>query len=249
MSVIRTRAQVRALVLRRTRIVDLTNAHPTVDVNIDLDDGYRDLRQLVTDSKWATFLKTTGALALPVVPAVVGPPAEQYAAIPVPVDCNTVKRLEIARTTDWCPVSEVGFGNMRDYAGFGGFLRYNGPLAWTLLDQGVQATTALNTGSAAAGVIALFPVPTSSGFYQLWYLPEFASLTADSGAGGFYTYANDDQLQFHVMATSTKILISDNDSQGMLAGITAELQRYEERIRSSGPVKAGPRTWQRARNY
>lgn len=248
MSVIRTRAQVRALVQRRTRIVDLVNAHPVADVNIDLDDGYRDLRQLVTDSKWATFLKTTGALALPVVPAVVGPPAENYAAIPVPTDCNTVKRLEINRGTTWVPIQEVGGGNIRDFNGFG-LSRQSSALAWTLLDQGVQATTALNTGSAAAGVIALFPVPTTSGFYQLWYLPEFSNLTADSGAGGFYTYATDDQLQFHVMATCTKILISDNDSQGMLAGITSELARYEERVRSSGPTKAGPRTWRRARNY
>ena len=248
MSVIRTRAQVRALVQRRTRIVNQDNAHPSTDVNLDLDDSYRDLRQLATDSKWGTFLKTTGSLALPVVPAVVGPPAENYAVVPVPVDCNTVKRLEINRGTQWFPVEEVGIHNLRDCI-FQGFRTTNRVLQWTLLDQGVQATTAANTGSAVAGVIALFPVPTSGGFYQLWYLPEFPGTSAESGANGFYTYANDDQLQFHVMACCTKILISDNDSQGMLAGITAELQRYEERIRSSAPTKAGPRTWRRSPFY
>lgn len=243
--IIKTRATFRALVQRRTRIVDLANAHPAADLNIDCDDGYRDLRQLATDSKWSTFLKTTGALTLPVVPAVVG---ENYANIPVPTDCNTVKKLEVLRSTDWLPVPEVGFGNLRD-SNYSWIVRTFGALEWCLLDQGVQATTALNTGAAAAGSIALMPVPTSSGSYQLWYLPEFAGTSADSGANGFYAYANDDQVQFHVMATCTKILISDNDSAGMLAGITAELQRYEERIRSSAPTKAGPRTWTRARNY
>lgn len=241
---IRTRAQFRALVQRRTRVVDLLNAHPLADLNIDCDDGYRDLRQLAADSKWGTFLTTTGALALPTVP----PTGENYVRIPVPTDCNTAKRLEILRSTNWDPVPETGFLNLRDF-NYIGFTRQNGPLGWCMLDQGVQATTALNTGAAATGTIALFPVPTFSGSYQLWYLPEFSNLTADSGAGGFYTYANDDQLQYHVAATGVKLLISDNDSQGMLAGLTAELQRYEERIKSSSPTKAGPRTWTRSRNY
>lgn len=244
--IVRTRAQLRALVQRRTRVVDLLNAHPTADVNVDCDDGYRDLRQLVTDSKWSTFLKTTGALALPVVSAVVG---ENYAAIPVPTDANTVKKLEILRTTTWEPVEEMGFGNLRDLNFFDFTRQSRGPLGWCMLDQGVQATTVLNTGTAAAGVIAVFPVPAFGGSYQLWYLPEFAGTSADSGANGFYTYANDDQLQYHVMATSVKLIISDNDSQGMLAGLLEELQRYEERIRSSSPTKAGPRTWRRSRSY
>lgn len=244
MSVIRTRAQVRALVTRRARVVDHLNSHPLTDLNIDLDDTYRDLRQLATDCKWGTFLSTTGALTLPVTP----PTGENYVVIPVPTDCNTVKALEVKRSTVWCRIEELGVLNLREYNTFAPF-QFNGPLGWCMLDQGVQATTTLNTGSAAAGVIALFPVPTSSGSYQLWYLAEFAGTSADSGAGGFYTYANDDQLQYHVFSTCAKILISDNDSNEMLAGVLKEMERYEERIRSSSPTKAGPRTWKRARNY
>lgn len=238
--IIKTRAVFRALVTRRARIVDHLNSHPTADLNLDCDDGYRELRQLATDSKWGTFLTSTAALTLPTTP----PAGENYVVIPVPVDANTVKSLEIQRTTDWVKVPETGFLNLRD---FGGAVR--GPLGWTLLDQGVQATTTLNTGAAAAGVIALFPVPTSSGSYRLWYLAEFAGTSAESGANGFYSYANDDQLQYHVYNVCTKILISDNDSQGMLAGCTAALARFEERIRTSTPTKAGPRTWTRSRRY
>lgn len=244
MSVVRTRAQVRALVTRRARVVDHLNSHPTADLNIDLDDGYRELRQLATDSKWGTFLTTTGALTLPLT----APTGENYVVIPVPTDCNTVKALEVKTSTNWCRVEEMGLLNLREYNQFSPY-QFNGPLGWCMLDQGVQATTVLNTGSAAAGVIALFPVPTTSGSYQLWYLPEFAGLSADSGAGGFYTYANDDQLQYHVFAVCAKILISDNDSNEMLQGVLSELTKFEERVRSSSPTKAGPRTWKRARNY
>jgi hypothetical protein len=244
MSIVKTRLQIRSLVTRRARVVDHANSHPTADLNIDLDDGYRETRQLVTDSKWATFLKTTGSLTLPLVP----PTGENYVVIPVPTDCNTVKTVEVKRTTVWVPIEETGFLNLRAYNDFSAF-QTRGPLGWTLLDGGTETTEVLNTGVVAAGVIALFPVPTTSGFYQVWYLPEFAGTSADSGAGGFYTYANDDQMQFHVYSVCAKLLISDNDSQGMLTGVLAQLARYEERIRSSSPTKAGPRTWRRGRNY
>lgn len=244
MSVIRTRAQVRALVTRRARVVDHLNSHPPGDLNIDLDDGYRELRQLATDCKWGTFLTTTGPLTLPVTP----PAGENYVVLPVPTDANTVKAVEVKPSSTWIRIQEMGVLNLREFNSFN-FYQYRGPLGWCMLDQGVQATTAANTGSAVAGVIALFPVPTSSGSYQIWYLPEFAGTTNDSGAGGFYTYANDDQLQYHVFSVCAKILISDNDSQDMLEGVLAELGKFEERIRSSSPTKAGPRTWRRSRNY
>jgi hypothetical protein len=243
-SIIRTRAAVRALVTRRARVVDHLNSHPVADLNLDLDDGYRELQQLATDCKWGTFLKTTGALTLPTTP----PAGENYVVIPVPTDCNTVKALEVKRSTVWVKIAEIGLLNLRDYNTFAPY-QFNGPLGWTVLDQGIQATTAANTGSAVAGSIALVPVPTSGGSYQLWYLPEFAGTTADSGANGFYTYANDDQLQYHVFSVCSKILISDNDSNEMLAGVLSELTKFEERIRSSSPTKAGPRTWRRSRNY
>ena len=98
--IIKTRATFRALVTRRARIVDHLNSHPVTDLNIDCDDGYRDLRQLATDCKWGTFLTTTGALTLPVTP----PVGENYVVVPVPTDCNTVKRLEIKRSTTWATV-------------------------------------------------------------------------------------------------------------------------------------------------
>lgn len=246
MSLVKTRAEVRALVQRRARIVDHLNAHPTADLNIDLDESYRCLRDLATESRWATFLKTTGSLTLPIVAAVVG---ENYAAIPVPTDCRQIKRLETKKSTVWVPAEEVGLGNLRQYNTDGLVPTQSAfPFSWVLLDQGVEATEAANTGSKVAGVIALTPIPTS-GSYQLWYLPEFLGASADSGASGFYTYANQAMVDYHVFHCAVKCLISDNDSQGMLDGMIKELTKAEQTIQTSGPSAAGPRTWKRARNY
>ncbi len=243
MSITRTRLEFRTLVSRRARIVDHLNAHPAASLNIDADDSYRELRSLASNSRWSTYLKTTGSLTLPVVAAAVG---ENYAALPVPTDCTQVRKVELKFGSLWDPIEEVGLGQLRMFTTNSAQRR--GPFAWCLLDQGIAATTTANTGSLVAGVIALAPIP-SAGSYQLWYLPEFTSLTAESGAGGFYTYANDDHLEYHVWSTVCKILISDNDSQGMLAGAMKMLERFEQRILTSAPSKSGPRTWRRSRSY
>lgn len=245
MSVIKTRAQLRALVTRRARIVDHLNSHPVTDLNLDCDDGYRDLLTLATNSRWSTYLRTTAELALPTSAAAAN---ETYAVIPVPTNCAQVRKLEIRRGTSWYPIEEVGLGQLRDFQPYSTGSGTAGPFAWCLLDQGVNATLVGNTAAQVAGVIAIAPVPTS-GFYQLWYLPEFAGTSADSGANGFYTYANDDHLQYHVYSTVVKCLISDNDSEGMLAGAMKQLERYEARIMSGAPSKSGPRVWRRARDY
>ena len=246
MSIVKTRAQLRALVTRRARIVDHLNSHPSTDLNLDCDDGYRDLLTLATNSRWSTYLRTTGELALPTTAAATN---ETYASVPVPTGCAQVRKLEVRRGTRWYPIEEVGLGQLRDFAPLTSTVTTStGPHAWCLLDQGVNATLVGNTGSQVAGVIAVTPVPTS-GFYQLWYLPEFSATSADSGANGFYTYANDDHLQYHVYSVVVKCLISDNDSEGMLAGATQQLARYEARIMEGAPSKSGPRTWRRARNY
>jgi len=244
--IIRTRQDFRALVTRRARIVDHLNSHPAASLNIDCDDGYRELLTLATNSRWSTYLRTTGELALPTTAAAAN---ETYAVVPVPTGCAQVRKLEVRRGTAWYPIEEVGLGQLRDFAPLTSQVGAStAPFAWCLLDQGVNATLVGNDATADAGVIAVTPVPTS-GFYQLWYLPEFAGTSADTGANGFYVYANDDHLQYHVYSVVVKVLISDNDSEGMLAGAMAQLQRFEARIMAGAPSKSGPRTWRRARNY
>jgi hypothetical protein len=244
-SIIKTRAQLRALVTRRARIVDHLNSHPAADLNLDSDDGYRDLLTLATNSRWSTYLRTTGELSLPTSAAATG---ETYAVVPVPTNCAQVRKLEIRRGVLWYPIEEVGLGQLRDFQPPATAAGTSGPHAWCLLDQGVNATLVGNDATADTGVIAVTPVPTS-GFYQLWYLPEFAGTSADSGANGFYVYANDDHLQYHVYSVVVKILISDNDSEGMLKGAQEQLTRYEGRIMTGAPSKSGPRTWRRSRSY
>lgn len=245
MSIVKTRAVLRALVTRRARIVDHLNSHPTADLNLDCDDGYRDLLTLATNSRWSTYLRTTGELSLPTTAAATN---ETYAVVPVPTGCAQVRKLEIRRGSTWYPIEEVGLGQLRDFSPGGTFFSSTGPFAWCLLDQGVNATLVGNTASQVAGVIAVTPVPTA-GFYQLWYLPEFAGTSAESGANGFYVYANDDHLQYHVYSVVVKCLISDNDSEGMLKGAQEQLARYEARIMSGAPSKSGPKTWRRSRSY
>lgn len=245
MSIIRTRSDFRALVTRRARIVDHLNSHPAADLNKDCDDSYRDLLTLATNSRWSTYLRTTGELALPVVAAATN---ETYAAIPVPTGAAQIRKLEMRLGTSWDPVEEVGLGQLRMFSACDGTTFRRGPFAWCLLDQGINATLVGNDATQDAGVIALAPIPTS-GYYQLWYLPEFAGTSADSGANGFYVYANDDHLQYHVYSTVCKALISDNDSQGMLDGALKMLARYEARILAGAPSKSGARTMRRARNY
>lgn len=244
MSLVRTRAELRALVTRRSRVVNHDNAHPAASLNIDCDDGYRDLLTLATNSRWSTYLRTTGELALPTTAAVTG---ETYAAIPVPTACAQARKLEVKRGAVWLPVEEVSLEQLRSFQP-GSRVYPQACYAWCLLDQGVNATLVGNDGSQDAGLIAISPIPTD-GVYQLWYLPEFAGTTAESGVGGFYVYANDDHLQYHVYSVVLKILISDNDSQGMLAGAASQLQRYESRILSSAPSKSGPRVMRRSREY
>lgn len=239
--IIKTRAVMRALLQRRTRIVDHNNAHPPADLNIDLDNGYRELRQVCSEAKWTHYLTTTGALALPTTASA----GETFVVLDVPDDALLIKKLELNFGGDWGAAEEVDLAQLRH---FQGSPATSGGHAWCLLDSGIQATLTQNTGSADEGVIALSPVPRA-GNYQIWYLKEFAGTTADSGAGGFYVYANDDHLKYHLYATAVEILISDNDSQGMLAGCIEQLKRFEARIRNSAPTKTGPRTWRRARNY
>lgn len=245
MSLVKTRQELRALVTRRARIVDHLNSHPAADLNIDCDDGYRDLLTLATNSRWSTYLRTTGELALPTTAAAAN---ENYVAIPVPTNCAQVRKLEMRLGSTWDPVEEVGLGQLRMFSACTGSGLRRGPFAWCLLDQGVNATLVGNDGTADTGIIALSPLPTS-GYYQVWYLPEFAGTSADSGASGFYVYANDDHLQYHVYSVVAKVLISDNDSQGMLDGALKMLGKYEARILGGAPSKAGARTWRRARNY
>jgi hypothetical protein len=246
MSIVRTRADLRALVTRRARIVDHLNAHPPASMNLDCDDGYRELLTLATNSRWSTYLRTTGELALPTTAAATN---ETYAIIPVPTSCAQVRKLEVRRGSTWQPIEEVALGQLRHFQPCqSGWRDASGPFGWCLLDQGVNATLVGNDATLDTGVIAVTPVPTS-GFYQLWFLPEFPATSADTGANGFYVYANDDHLQYHVYSVVCKVLISDNDSQGMLDGAMKQLARFEGRIMTGAPSKSGARTFRRSRNY
>lgn len=243
----KTRSEIRAEVLRRARLVDHLNAHPTVDVNIDILDSYRDLRALATNSKWTCFLKTTGSLSLPTTPAT----NESFVVIPVPTDAIVLKRLETSQNAgqSWDAAEEVPLAQLRGhydraFATAHGYLGFR----WCELDQGALTTEAANTGSLVAGRIALSPVP-SAGTYQLWYLPEAPAVSADSGASGFFVYANQDMVEYHIWHVVAKLLGYDNDAQGMLAAAQAWLGKYEGRILNSAPTAAGPRTWRRSRNY
>lgn len=242
MSLVYTRATVRALVTRRTRLVNHLNAHPSTDLNIDLDDAYRDMRLLVTRSKWSTFLKTTGSLTLPITPT--SPTTETFVTIPVPTNALIVRKLETRYGTDprideWDPVPEVQLDVFR---------HSEGEKVWCLLDSGVNATETANTGALVAGIIGFKPIPTF-GTYQLHYLAEFPGTSADSGANGFYSYANENQRDLHVYLTAEKLLISDNDSEGTLRGVRDKLADLTAVLVGSAPTMSGPKTWRRARRY
>lgn len=241
-----TRAALRALVQRRCRIVNHLNAHPTADLNTDLDDAYRETRMTVTQSKWNTFLTTTGELTLPIVAAT----NENFAAIPVPTDALILRKLEIrfglAVTDLWQPVTEVPLDVFRACASGAYGAGYD--RRWCLIDSGTNATQTANSGAAVAGVIAMLPLPTR-GTYQLWYLREFPATSAESGTSGCYYYADQTQKDLHLYLACAKILISDNDSDGMLGGIFKQVERLEGKLLSGAPLNVGPRTLQRARNY
>lgn len=243
--IVKTRAEVRALVVRRARIVDHLNSHPTADLNIDLDDSYRTMRDYVTEKKWGTYLRTTGSTALPTTP----PSGENYVEIPVPATTRLVKKLEVKFSTKWLPVDEVPFGQLRMFNGSSvWFNDTKAPFVWTLLDSGMQATDTANSGTATAGVIALTPIP-SGGSYQLWTLAEHADLSADSGAGGFYSYGNQAMLDYHVYHCALKCASSDNDSQGILSGLALLLSKAETALDNGAPTATGAKTWRRSPNY
>jgi len=180
-----TRAQIRALATRRARVVNRGNAHPTADLNTDSDDSYREMRDIVTECKWSTFLVTTGAQTLPTTPDA----NETFASVSTPAGARLIRKLEsrasIASTTEWFPVEEVGIDQLRGT--IEGLSRqvHTHALRWCMLDYGMAATEAKNDGTVAQGKIALSPVPSVAGQYQIWYLPEFPGTSADSGAGGF----------------------------------------------------------------
>jgi hypothetical protein len=244
--IVKTRAEVRALVTRRARIVNHLNGHPSASLNIDIDDSYRTMRDYVTLRKWGTYLKTTGSLVLSTTP----PTGENYIALPVPTDCRLVKRVETLYGTQWLPEDEVGSGQIRDHAFWpNGVSSRGNRFIWALFDQGIAATDTTNTGAVTAGVIALAPVPSSAGHYQIWYLPEHADLSADSGAGGFYAYGTQAMLDYHVFHAALKCVTSDNDSDGLMTGLTLLLGKAEASLENGAPTASGARTWRRARNY
>lgn len=247
---VKTRAEIRALVRRRGRLVNHLNAHSDADLNIDSDESYRALRDLACSTEWGTFLKQTGTLALPTTPPTAD---ENFVVLPVPTDCRTIKRIETNLGISWLPCAEVPLAHIRQYNNYyGTSAQFKWPFIWCLLDQGVEATEAANTGVKTAGQIALAPIPSvqaGTGNYKIWYQPEFLSLTADSGANGFYSYGSQSMVDYHVLHCTVKCVTSDNDSDGMLKGLILELGAAEKAIRSSAPVAAGPRTWMRARRY
>lgn len=244
---IKTRSETRALVLRRGRIVDHLNSHPTADVNTDLDNGYRDLRALATNSRWSTFLVTTGVLPLPTTAPVA---TETFVEIPVPTGAQQLRRLETLSSDGqvWLPAENVGFEQMRGAQRLHSSFQTYGPFRWCELDDGTRATQSANTGSLVAGRVALAPVPTQ-GSYQLWYLPEFATTSADSGANGFYSYATEDMFEYHVWHVVANLLAYDNDAQGTYKAARDREEEYKLRITNSAPTAAGPRTMRRARQY
>lgn len=244
----KTRAQFRALVARRARVVDHFNSHPVADQNTDLDECYRKTRQLLTTNGWGDFLKTTGVLTLPLTPPVA---TEKFVVIPVPTDVEQIRRLELLTNgRDWVAAEEVPFEQFRglQFSYSGGATSNYGPFQWTTLDQGLQATVEANTGSAVAGRIALSPLPVS-GSYQLWYLPQFSGLTADSGAGGFYAYPNQAAHDYHFWCACELFAISDNDREGLQKVFAEKKLESAALLLSSSPRNTNPRQQRRTVNF
>lgn len=228
------RSVIRAAVRRRAGIIGQTNAHPDADLSLDIDDSYRELRDLCTRARYGTFLTSTSAASLPTTPPVAG---EQYVELTSPSGAIMIRGVDVQPAVDWIRAEEVAFEMLRSVQPnrWQGSRRY----WWTLLNSGTVATSVYTTGK-----IALFPIP-QGGNYKVWYLPEFAATTQDSDV---YLYHTDVWQQWHIQSVVQKVAQQDNDSNNTAKMAAEKLVEYEAKIRAGTPTASGPAEWGRARD-
>lgn len=170
----RTLAQLRTDLRFISDTQSLTDRHPDADLSRLINQSIRALRVLLTEAGGRLYTKTTGALTLTGTPVV----NESYSVVPWPTDAVSITGVDVMTTNIapvlWQACRPVSFGQRRNRQATYLPGNVNTPVEFCILSipQGSGSTT-------VPGSIALFP-SASSGFYQLWYLPDFIELSADT---------------------------------------------------------------------
>jgi hypothetical protein len=170
-----TVGEVRAAVIYRGDLEGIEDRHPTLRVINEINLSIRELRVKLANGGVNPVLTPTSILALPVVEAVSG---GGYAEIDWPTAAVSVHGLDVKVGGYWCTVPQGNFMQRRlgpinsdrgDYS-----LAGEGMALWV-----VRSLPTATAGTAVAGKIMLFPVP-SGGSYVLWYLTEWIDLVLDT---------------------------------------------------------------------
>lgn len=167
-----TLGDIKQAVTYRGDLEGITDRHPTINMNQEVNLSWRRLRQKLCNAGVMVAMTPTAILTLPTVESVSG---GGYAEIPWPTDAVSIHGLDARVGGTWCAVPQGDFAQRR----LGPYNSSRGDYQFADAGLAMWILRNLPTATATAGSIMLFPVP-SGGQYVLWYLPQWVDITTDS---------------------------------------------------------------------
>jgi hypothetical protein len=227
--------EIKAAVTFRGDLEGLTDRHPDLNIEQEINLSYRQLRVKLANNDVMMVLQPTAVLTLPIVETVAG---GGYAEIDWPTDAVSIHGIDAKVNGCWNPIPQ-GFFTQRRMGGYDqGDCRFGDPVYSMWIVRSLPTTSG---SSAVAGKIMLFPVP-QGGQYVIWYLPEWVDLVTDTNLFP----GQESWIQWVIWDVVCKCLVRDIGPQA-----SAQLQEAEkaralcwtdiktntQRIAGDGPIQ------------
>ena len=168
--------EVKTQAIYRADLEGISDRHPSFMLGVEANASYRRLRLKLANADVMHVLTATAAAPLPTTPALANC---GYAEIDWPIAAISVHGLDVLVDGDWEPIPQGNMTNRRAHGRtrdtYDRSYRGRSDLTW------IPRT--LPTASAATpqpGKIMIFPVPSTTVQYVLWYLEQWTDIVLDT---------------------------------------------------------------------
>lgn len=189
--------------------------------------SWSQLRNIVALADDGTFLDATAPAPMPTTAPITG---EVYAEIDWPVAASRIYGLRVqVGSGRWYPLKKVPWAAFHDYQGIesilAGFHSQPGPRAYC--SRVVPRATGTPSFVEATGKIMVFPIPTSTTNYRLWYMEGWSPQVQD---GALFAAQDDVWHEWAIYSTMIKMLSPDADGKKMYPQWAAERKEARDLI-------------------
>jgi hypothetical protein len=221
------------------------NRHPLDRAIERVVECYRSLLTFGSARGFSYFSEEIAPAALPTTPTVEG---DQYVEVPWPTLLRTIDRVSVRRPGGvWRPLSCTTWQHLQDaFASPWSSTHSEAPSVFAVRSYG-----AVESSAAAAGVIAVAPLPPAGSLYRLSGLPHLPAAGEVADQDTVLAFPDQNWIDRLVFDAAVRMTVRDRSNKGATKDLSGMKFAAESAIGTAlvATINTGSTTMRRSRNY